>query len=88
MTMKTATTGRAQGSELMALFRAIAAREVEEASRLLAGSPGLARQVIGRASWAIGSTSCSGPIDMERPGGWTHLRPGPPRVLLCKVIAA
>ncbi len=31
----------------MTLLRAIAAREVEEASRLLAVSPGLARQVIG-----------------------------------------
>lgn len=47
MTSKTATTGRPQDSELMTLLRAIAAREVEEASRLLAVSPGLARQVIG-----------------------------------------
>lgn len=56
MTMKTATTGHAQDSELMALFRAIAAREVGEASRLLAASPGLARQVIGAGATRGGAS--------------------------------
>src|SRR4051812_45587560 len=46
-TMKAAMTGRAQDFELMALLRAIVAREVEKVSRLLAVSPGLARQVVG-----------------------------------------
>jgi ankyrin repeat protein len=42
---------------LMALIRAIAAREVEKASRLLEASPGLARQAVERGATRENSTS-------------------------------
>lgn len=50
------TTRRAHDSELMALFTAIVARDAGELSRMLATSPGLARQALGGGATRKGAS--------------------------------